>query len=216
MPQGALRRATLWHRLHRTSQVQPEEVLASLSLSLCSLLCFLLSAPPPPTVFLFLLPVCFASCVHLSWLYRIRPSVGHDPFKKLAHKYIQNNFADLCFTPNQLRWKPFPLPAEGAFTRCQACGSSVGPSHELLVVGSSWVGILNCTDEKVDFVMGLRTIAGAGHPSTKAGMGIYVYAANADMIDTAFYTSDGDFLIGAPLPHHHRFQFRYFFHHVGG
>ncbi|ELR15130.1 homogentisate 1,2dioxygenase [Acanthamoeba castellanii str. Neff] len=97
-----------------------------------------------------------------SWLYRIRPSVGHNPFKKLAHKYMQNNFADLSFDPNQLRWKPFPFPAD---------------------------------DEKVDFVMGLRTLAGAGHPSTRTGMGIYIYTANADMLDTAFYNSDGDFLI---------------------
>ena len=51
-------------------------------------------------------------------------------------------------------------------------------------------------DEKVDFVMGLRTLAGAGHPSTRAGMGIYIYTANADMLDTAFYNSDGDFLMG--------------------
>jgi homogentisate 1,2-dioxygenase len=27
-------------------------------------------------------------------------------------------------------------------------------------------------------------------------MGIYIYTANADMLDTAFYNSDGDFLIG--------------------
>jgi homogentisate 1,2-dioxygenase len=56
-----------------------------------------------------------------SWLYRIRPSVGHVPFKKLAHSYVQNNFSDLSFDPNQLRWKPFPLPAEGTSTQLPAC-----------------------------------------------------------------------------------------------
>jgi hypothetical protein len=45
-------------------------------------------------------------------------------------------------------------------------------------------------------VAGLRTLAGAGHPSAKAGMAIYIYTANTDMTNTALYTSDGDFLIG--------------------
>src|SRR5256885_13347184 len=39
-----------------------------------------------------------------SWLYRIRPSVTHQPFKKLR------DGDDLTEgTPNQLRWDPFPL-----------------------------------------------------------------------------------------------------------
>lgn len=65
--------------------------------------------------------LCGGGCAVIgikSWLYRIRPSVGHNPFKKLAHKYMQNNFADLSFDPNQLRWKPFPFPADGSPPFC--------------------------------------------------------------------------------------------------
>jgi homogentisate 1,2-dioxygenase len=47
-----------------------------------------------------------------------------------------------------------------------------------------------------DFVQGLITIAGAGDPSSKSGIAIHIYSANQNMIDKAFYNSDGDFLIG--------------------
>jgi homogentisate 1,2-dioxygenase len=39
---------------------------------------------------------------------------------------------------------------------------------------------------------------GAGEPSLKQGISIYVYSANDSMNKTAFYNSDGDFLI---VPH---------------
>jgi homogentisate 1,2-dioxygenase len=42
-----------------------------------------------------------------SWLYRIRPSVTHEPFVKLRE---EDTLAGP--TPNQLRWDPFPIPAE--------------------------------------------------------------------------------------------------------
>ncbi|ERS97114.1 homogentisate 1,2-dioxygenase [Sporothrix schenckii ATCC 58251] len=47
-----------------------------------------------------------------------------------------------------------------------------------------------------DFVSGLRQIAGAGDPTLKQGLGIFVYAANQSMDShTAFYSADGDLLI---------------------
>ena len=36
---------------------------------------------------------------------------------------------------------------------------------------------------------------GAGEPTLKQGISIYAYSANASMGKTAFYNSDGDFLI---------------------
>jgi homogentisate 1,2-dioxygenase len=39
-----------------------------------------------------------------SWLYRIRPSVQHEPFAELR------GGPELVVTPNQLRWDPFPIP----------------------------------------------------------------------------------------------------------
>ncbi|KDO33796.1 homogentisate 1,2-dioxygenase [Saprolegnia parasitica CBS 223.65] len=49
--------------------------------------------------------------------------------------------------------------------------------------------------EKVDFIQGWHTMAGAGEPTMKAGMAIHMYAANASMGDKCFYNSDGDLLI---------------------
>lgn len=45
-----------------------------------------------------------------SWLYRIRPSVGHGPFEPRASGAITHNWDEAPPTPQQLRWKPFPLP----------------------------------------------------------------------------------------------------------
>lgn len=50
-------------------------------------------------------------------------------------------------------------------------------------------------DEIVDFVDGLSTICGAGDAKSRHGLAIHVYTCNWSMLDRAFYSSDGDFLI---------------------
>jgi homogentisate 1,2-dioxygenase len=46
-----------------------------------------------------------------SWLYRIRPSVLHKPFRQISHGLIRTGpFNEVPSTPNQLRWDPLPLP----------------------------------------------------------------------------------------------------------
>jgi len=40
-----------------------------------------------------------------SWLYRIRPSVCHEPFE-----FVRAMWGEFEETPNQLRWDPFPIP----------------------------------------------------------------------------------------------------------
>jgi homogentisate 1,2-dioxygenase len=46
-----------------------------------------------------------------SWLYRIRPSVLHKPFKQISNGLIRTGpFNEIPSTPNQLRWDPLPLP----------------------------------------------------------------------------------------------------------
>lgn len=48
-----------------------------------------------------------------SWLYRIRPSVLHKPFKQVSNTLLRSApFNELPPTPNQLRWDPLPIPAE--------------------------------------------------------------------------------------------------------
>jgi homogentisate 1,2-dioxygenase len=46
-----------------------------------------------------------------SWLYRIRPSVTHRPFKPVPSGLIRSGpFDEAPPTPNQLRWDPLPMP----------------------------------------------------------------------------------------------------------
>src|SRR6516225_9653229 len=45
-----------------------------------------------------------------SWLYRIRPSVTHQPFERFAHKLLDERNEGFA-SPNQLRWDPLPLPS---------------------------------------------------------------------------------------------------------
>jgi len=53
--------------------------------------------------------------------------------------------------------------------------------------------------DKVDWVDGLHTVAGAGDSKTRHGIAVHVYACNSSMRDRAMYNSDGDFLI---VPQH--------------
>ncbi|KAK3896539.1 Homogentisate 1,2-dioxygenase, partial [Staphylotrichum tortipilum] len=49
---------------------------------------------------------------------------------------------------------------------------------------------------EVDFVSGMRRVAGAGDASMKTGLAVYVYAAGRSMGETeAFYSADGDLLV---------------------
>jgi homogentisate 1,2-dioxygenase len=46
-----------------------------------------------------------------TWLYRIRPSVLHKPFRQISNNLIRSApFNETPSTPNQLRWDPLPLP----------------------------------------------------------------------------------------------------------
>jgi homogentisate 1,2-dioxygenase len=55
-------------------------------------------------------------------------------------------------------------------------------------------------DETVDWVHSLHLVAGAGDPTMKSGVGIFIYAAGRDMDPReAFYSADGDLLI---VPQH--------------
>ena len=100
-----------------------------------------------------------------SWLYRARPAVAHQGFKKLPdNNDTESNFLPINsrvhVSPTQLAWLPFDIPTE-----------------------------------KVDFVEGLHTIAGSGDPTLREGIATHVYVANANMEKKAFVNSDGDFLI---------------------
>lgn len=50
-------------------------------------------------------------------------------------------------------------------------------------------------DEPSDFIDGLITIGGNGHPREQSGCGIHLYVANRSMTTRAFYDADGELLI---------------------
>ncbi|ARN20996.1 homogentisate 1,2-dioxygenase [Piscinibacter gummiphilus] len=58
-------------------------------------------------------------------------------------------------------------------------------------------------DAPTDFVDGLVTMAGNGHPDHQSGCGIHVYAANRSMTERFFYDADGELLI---VPEHGRLR----------
>ncbi|HEX7705734.1 MAG TPA: homogentisate 1,2-dioxygenase [Thermoanaerobaculia bacterium] len=47
-----------------------------------------------------------------SWLYRIRPSVLHEPFAPIDGRLLGGSFNEMPVSPNQLRWDPLPIPGE--------------------------------------------------------------------------------------------------------
>lgn len=48
-----------------------------------------------------------------SWLYRIRPSVAHRPYEPMGSRWLRSSpFDEVPAPPNQLRWKPLPIPTE--------------------------------------------------------------------------------------------------------
>jgi homogentisate 1,2-dioxygenase len=47
-----------------------------------------------------------------TWMYRIRPGVMHQPFRRVDDALLTNDFGAVPATPNQLRWDPFPIPSQ--------------------------------------------------------------------------------------------------------
>ncbi|KAK9242600.1 Homogentisate 1,2-dioxygenase [Lipomyces tetrasporus] len=102
-----------------------------------------------------------------TWLYKIRPSVGHLPLKPVTHHCLVGQFSPdsphIVPTPTQLRWDPL--------TELQD----------------------DYSDD--DFVSSLRTVCGAGDAQTRNGLAIHLFVATKSMEKTAFYNSDGNFLV---------------------
>lgn len=124
-----------------------------------------------------------------SWLYRIKPPVCHKPFKKLPQEGFTNDWSACEPDPNQVAGRLFPA---GMLHNKRDIGSASPQRFPQM----RWSPFSIPSEGEVDFVQGLHAVAGAGDPSMRAGCAVYVYTCNASMVDTAFYSSDGDFLIG--------------------
>ena len=98
-------------------------------------------------------------------MYRIRPSVVHSKFLAEDFPKIQSTFSESDSPSNPDQLRWFPKP----------------------FVGSE--------EPACDFLRGIETIGGSGDPNHRAGMAIHMYACNAPMTHSAFFNSDGDYLI---------------------
>lgn len=103
-----------------------------------------------------------------AWFYRIRPSVVHGPFKQ----------------------QPEQQDLEAVFSPVNQNVSFTPQDY-----GWSKFPLPRPEDGEVDFVDGLKTIAGHGDPSLKEGVAVHVYLANTSMKKRAFCNNDGDMLI---------------------
>ena len=69
------------------------------------------------------------------------------------------------------------------------------PKVHLSPTQLAWLPFDIPSGEGIDFVAGLKTIAGSGDPTLREGIATHIYAANSSMKNTAFVNSDGDYLI---------------------
>ncbi|KAL0063450.1 hypothetical protein AAF712_009654 [Marasmius tenuissimus] len=123
-----------------------------------------------------------AENVH-AFLYRIRPSVAHQGFTRLPdNPDLESNFLPL-------NSKVHVSPTQLAW-------------HPFDIPSES---------EKVDFVDGLKTLAGNGDPTLREGLAIHVYVANTSMDRKAFCNLDGEMLI---LPQQGRIDVQTEFGHI--
>ncbi|KAH8750426.1 homogentisate 1,2-dioxygenase [Hyaloscypha sp. PMI_1271] len=101
-----------------------------------------------------------------AWLYRVRPAVAHEGFTDLPdNEDMESNF----------------IPSN--------------PKVHVSPTQLAWLPFDIPTEGGIDFVSGLKTIAGSGEPTLREGIATHVYTANTSMRQKAFVNSDGEFLI---------------------
>ncbi|KAE9384602.1 homogentisate 1,2-dioxygenase [Gymnopus androsaceus JB14] len=102
-----------------------------------------------------------------AWLYRIRPSVAHQGFTRLP----DNPDLESTFLP-------------------------INPKVHTSPTQLAWHPFdIPPTSNEVDFVDGMKTIAGNGDPTLHEGLAVHMYLANTSMGRKAFCNADGDMLI---------------------
>ncbi|KAG7444799.1 homogentisate 1,2-dioxygenase [Guyanagaster necrorhizus] len=102
-----------------------------------------------------------------AFMYRIRPSLDHKKFVRLPdNPDMESNF----------------LP--------------INPKVRISPTQLNWAPpVLPSSSDEVDFIAGLKTIGGNGEPTSREGLALHFYSANADMKNKAFCNSDGDMLV---------------------
>ncbi len=87
-----------------------------------------------------------------SWLYRVRPTVGHKKF--VAHPSIKQLGADCTHaTVEQLRWKPFALPADTDHVDFLAGLHAIAGAGDPSVKNGICVYTYSCNTSMIDSAM---------------------------------------------------------------
>lgn len=103
-----------------------------------------------------------------TWLYRILPSCAHPPYQ----------------------------PAEKTEAADTASGKADEAKLHYIPNQLRWDPFDHDQSKHLDFVSGLKLVGGAGDPTLKQGIGMFVYAAGKSMDEkAAFYSADGDLLV---------------------
>lgn len=126
------------------------------------------------------------------FLYRIRPAVAHRGFTRLSDlldvrtpSLISISMSHHSSVPSLL----LPYQFENNF-------SPLNPRVHISATQLSWSAPpLPPASSGIDFIRGLKTMAGNGDPTLREGIAIHMYTASASMENKAFCNSDGDFLI---------------------
>ena len=114
-----------------------------------------------------------------SWLYRILPTSAHASFKRRERGYSTTSEHSTEKITNQ---------------------QDDGHKQELRYIPNQLRWDPFDLDSTTSWIDGIHLVAGAGDPTVKHGLGIFIYAIGKDMsANEAFYSADGDFLI---VPQH--------------
>lgn len=126
--------------------------------------------------------------------------VGHNSPQKAPYGLYTEKLSGTAFTAprheNQQAWlyRIIPSAAHSRFERT----TDETFRHKLEQIPNQLRWDPFDIDTSVDWTKGLKKLAGAGDPSMKAGLGVYMYAAGCSMPErTAMYSSDGEMLIVA-------------------
>lgn len=118
----------------------------------------------------------------------MRPSVAHQGFVR-----IPDNKDVSALRPHFRAMRPLTF----AFVP-QLCSefSTSNPRCSVSPTQIAWRPFpLPKDSEKVNFVQGLKTVAGQGSPESASGLAIHMYLANTSMDKEAFINNDGDMCV---------------------
>ncbi|KEZ38865.1 Homogentisate 1,2-dioxygenase [Scedosporium apiospermum] len=132
--------------------------------------------------------------------------IGANSPQKPAHGLYAEKLSGTAFTAprheNKQTWlyRILPSCSHPPFETSETKAEAVVDFSKLEYIPDQlrWDPFDHNESKDLDFLTGLRLVAGAGDPTLKQGIGIYIYAAGKSMAENAaFYSADGDLLIVA-------------------